>query len=145
LTRLRFLGCQTLRVCGIVLILLKKDGIVNRMTEIKPTIAFEEFEKLDVRIGTILTAELVEGSNKLIKLEVYFGVLGKRQILTGLAKWYQPADLVGKQTTFVINLATRVMKGLESQGMIFALGLNEENKPVLLMPAEAVENGEGAR
>jgi methionyl-tRNA synthetase len=59
--------------------------------------------------------------------------------------WYAPEDFVGMQTTFVVNLEPRKMMGLESQGMIFALGLDDDKKAVFLQPKESVENGEGAR
>ena len=119
--------------------------IVNHMKEPKNTINHDEFSKVDVRVGTIVAACKVEKSEKLLKLEVDFGELGKRQILTGIAAWCNPEDLVGMQTTFVINLEPRKMMGLESQGMIFALGLDDDKKPVFLLPKESVENGEGAR
>jgi methionine--tRNA ligase beta chain len=115
------------------------------MTEQKPEIKIEDLAKLDVRVGTIIAAEAVTGSSKLIKLQVDFGSLGQRQILTGMQKWYKPEDFMGMQTTFVVNLAPRKMMGLESQGMIFALGLTDESTPVFLVPKQKVENGEGAR
>lgn len=115
------------------------------MKEIKPTVNYDDFSKIDVRIGTILAAEMVPASQKLIRLDVDFGELGKRQIITGIAHWYKPEDLVGLQTTFVINLETRKLMGLESQGMIFALGLNDEEKPIFLKPLDTVRDGEGAR
>lgn len=115
------------------------------MKEAKNSINFNEFNKIDVRVGTIIGAESVERSKKLIKLEVDLGELGKRQVLTGIAQWYKPEDLVGMQTTFVVNLESRKLMGLESQGMIFALGLDDNKKPVFLLPKDSVENGEGAR
>jgi len=115
------------------------------MIDIKPEIAYDDFVKLDVRVGTITNASTVEGSTKLIKLEVDFGELGKRQILSGIAKWYTPEDLVNKQTTFVVNLPIRKMMGLESQGMLFAAGLSDDEKPVLLIPNSVIDNGNGVR
>ena len=115
------------------------------MKELKNTINYEEFSKIDVRVGTIIKAEKIEKSGKLLKLEVDFGELGTRQILAGIAAWYKPEDLIGMQTTFVVNLETRKLMGLESQGMIFALGLDDDKKPVFLLSKESVENGEGAR
>lgn len=126
-------------------ILKEISAIVNHMKDPKSTINYDEFSKIDVRVGTIISAEKVDKSIKLLKLEVDFGELGKRQILSGIAAWYQPEELVGVQTTFVINLETRKIMGLESQGMIFALGLDDDKKSVLLLPKEGVENGEGAR
>jgi len=119
--------------------------IVNHVKETKNIINYEEFSKIDVRVGTVINAERVKKSEKLIKLEVDFGELGKRQILTGIAEWYKPEDLVGMQTTFVVNLEARKLMGSESQGMIFTLGLDDDKKPVFLLPKESVENGEGAR
>ena len=115
------------------------------MKEAKNTINYEDFDKIDVRIGTIISAENVKNSKKLIRLEVDFGELEKRQVLTGIAEWYKPEDLIGMQTTFVVNLEPRKLMGLESQGMVFALGLDDNKKPVFILPREPVENGEGAR
>lgn len=113
------------------------------MINIKPEITYEDFSKLDIRLGTIIDAQAVEGSLKLLKLNVDFGELGNRQILSGIAKDFKPEDLIGKQTTFVLNLATRKMMGLESQGMLFAID-NKDNKTVLFTTYEPVDNGEGA-
>ncbi len=115
------------------------------MKEAKPQIKYDDFAKVDVSIWTILTAEKIEKSEKLMKLEVDFGELGKRQILAGIAAWYKPEDLVGMQTTFVFNLEPRKMMGMESQGMLFAVGLDDEAKPVLLRISSPVANGDGAR
>jgi len=115
------------------------------MKEQKTNINYEDFSKIDIRVGTITNAEKVEKSEKLLKLEVDFGELGKRQILTGMAMWYQPEGLIGMQTTFVINLEPRKMMGMESQGMIFAVGLSDDKKPTFLLPKEPIENGDGAR
>lgn len=113
------------------------------MTNIKPEISYEDFAKIDIRLGTITNAENVPGSEKLLKLMVDFGELGIRQILSGIAKDFKPENLINKQTTFVINLATRKMMGLESQGMLFAID-NKDNKTVLFSTYEPVDNGEGA-
>lgn len=103
-------------------------------------IDYNHFAQIEIKIGTITQAEKVEGSDKLLKLQVDFGT-EQRQILTGIAKWYNPQDLVGIQTPFVVNLASRKMMGLESQGMILGIGENTEEKPTLLTPAEQVPNG----
>ena len=109
------------------------------MTEMKPLIKFDDFAKVDMRIGTVLLAEDIEGSEKLIKMEVDFGDLGKRQILAGIKSWYGPEDLVGKQLPFVINIEPRKMMGLESQGMILAADSNDG--AVILLPDQTVING----
>lgn len=114
-------------------------------TNIKEVMTYEDFTKLDVRVGTIVNCERVKDSEKLLRLEVDFGPLGLRQILSGIAKWYLPEELIGVQTTFVVNLPTRKMMGFESQGMLFALGLDDAEKPILLISKAKVANGNGAR
>jgi methionine--tRNA ligase beta chain len=98
----------------------------------------DDLVKLNLRIGTIKTVEPVEGSEKLLKLQVDLGE-EQRQILSGIAKWYTPEDLIGKQVVIVANLAPRSMMGLESEGMI--LCANNEEGPVLLSPVRPVESG----
>src|SRR3989344_2398875 len=95
----------------------------------KSEMQIEDLEKLDIRVGTILNAEKVEDSSKLIKLEVDFGELGKRTILTGMQMYFEPQDFIGMQTIFLLNLKPRRMMGIESQGMILALGLEDDSKP----------------
>lgn len=90
-------------------------------------IAFEDFAKLEIRIGKILTAEKIEGADRLLKLEVDFGPSAssgssKRQIVSGIAEFYKPEDLVGKLSPFIVNLEPRIIRGVESQGMILAAG-----------------------
>jgi methionyl-tRNA synthetase len=85
----------------------------------------------------IISAERIEGSEKLLKLRVSFGALGGRQVLSGIAAWFpDPAALVGKRVPFVTNLAPRMMMGLESQAMILATG-GEEGNPLSLFETQA--------
>lgn len=84
-------------------------------------ISIDDFKKVEIRIGEIMSAEPIEGSDKLLKLKVNFGDQ-ERQVLSGIAKFAAPADLVGKRYPFVTNLAPRMMMGLESQAMILAVG-----------------------
>ena len=116
------------------------------MAAIKPVTTIDNFESIDIRVGTVLEAELVLNSKKLIRLVVDFGTeLGKKQILTGLAQWFTPQDFVGLQSTFVLNFPPRKMAGLDSEGMIVAIGLDDTKKPVLLAPLGGAENGDGVR
>ena len=108
------------------------------------TISFEDFQKIDIRIGKIISVERVEDSDKLLKLEVDFGVLEsgegiRRQVIAGLAQFYAPEALIGKECPFAFNLAPRTLKGLESQGMI--LCPSDESSPVLLHPDKEVKPG----
>lgn len=100
-------------------------------------ISFDEFSKVELVVGTILEAEEVEGSEKLIKQIVDFGELGKKQILSGIKKWYKPSQLVGKQFVYVFNLESRMMMGLASEGMLLATDTDKPNpiKPISKVPA----------
>lgn len=101
-------------------------------------ISFDEFSKLELKVGTILEAEEVDGSEKLIKLMVDLGEEKPRQILAGIKKWYSPEKLIGKQFVFVANLEPRMMMGLESNGMLLAA---DGKKPVPLKPSSKVPPG----
>lgn len=105
-------------------------------------INFEDFKKLQIRIGLIVEAEGVEGTDKLLKLQVDFGD-EKRQIVSGIAEFYAPEKLVGKQFPFVVNLEPRIIRGVESQGMI--LGITDGEKVVLLKPQKKVSPGSNVR
>ncbi|KKS17156.1 MAG: Methionine-tRNA ligase [candidate division WWE3 bacterium GW2011_GWC1_41_7] len=111
---------------------------ISFMENVKPEIEIDDLYKIDVRIGTIKHAEAVPNSKKLIKLDVDYGDAETRQILTGMLEYYDPAELTGMQTTFIVNLKPRKMMGLESHGMIFAA---DGEKPVFLKPGGQVENG----
>jgi methionine--tRNA ligase beta chain len=108
-------------------------------------ITIDDLAKVEIRVGTILEAEDVAGSEKLIKTIVDFGDpstgsgLGRRQILSGIKQWYKPESLVGKQFVYVVNLESRMMMGLESQGMLLAA--EGEIKPMPLKPAGKVPAG----
>ena len=84
---------------------------------LKPEIVFDDFAKIDLRVGTIVSAEKVEKADKLLKLEVDLG-FETRTIVSGIAMHFNPADIVGKQVSVVVNLAPRKMRGIESNGMI---------------------------
>ena len=101
------------------------------------TISFDDFKKLDIRIGTIVVAERIEGADKLLRLEIDLGS-EKKQILAGIAQWYTPDDLVGKQIPILANLEPRMMRGLESQGMMLAA---DDGRPILLHPQEKITAG----
>lgn len=140
-------------------------------------ITVDEFHAVEMKVGTILVAEYIEGADKLLRLEVDFGpkvheakpaqevkeegstpadesAIDResesvpeerdiRQILSGIRAYYEPADLIGKQCPFVVNLAPRTMRGLESHGMILAVGVGPE--AVLLHPDKPVPPGSALR
>ncbi len=107
--------------------------------ESKPLIQFEDFAKLDLRIGTITEAIKLEKADKLLQLTVDIGS-EKRTVLSGIAIQYKPEDLIGRQVTLVANLAPRKMRGVESQGMVL-MAHDRDGKLVFLASAEPVREG----
>ena len=105
-----------------------------------PEITIDEFVKVNLSVGTIISCEPLEKSDKLYKLEVDFGQFGKRQILSGVRKYFAPDDLIGKQALFVVNLAPRKMMGLESHGMLLT-AQDEQGNLQLMTPFNPVGNG----
>ena len=101
-------------------------------------ITIDNFKKIELKVVKVISVERVEGSDKLLKLEVDLGD-EKRQIVSGIAKSYNPEDLVGKEIIIVANLEPRSLMGLESQGMVLAAG--SESGPVLLVPEKEVAPG----
>ncbi len=97
-------------------------------------ITIDDFAKVELKVGTVLEAGEVEGSDKLIKQIVDFGD-EKRQVLSGIKQWYKPKDLVGKQFIYVTNLEPKQMMGLESQAMILA---TDSTKPIPISGASQV-------
>lgn len=104
-------------------------------------VSFEDFSKLELKIGTIIEAEAVEASENLIRLKVDLGEEAPRQILARIRKWFAPADLVGEQVVVAANLEPKMMMGLESQGMLLAAG----DEPVLLTVSKEVPPGTKVR
>ncbi len=110
-------------------------------------ITIDDFAKIEARLGKVLKAEAVEGSDKLIRFELDFGEVDAegnpvpRQILSGIKKWYtEPEKLIGKTMLFCTNLEPRPMMGLESHGMLMAVdGL--DGQPVFLVPDQEVKPG----
>ena len=108
---------------------------------LKPEIAFDDFAKIDLRIGTIVSAEKVEKADKLLKLSVDLG-FETRTIVSGIALHFKPEDIVGKQVTVVVNLAPRKMRGIESNGMIL-MAEDKSGKLHFVNPDTKVDEGSG--
>lgn len=106
---------------------------------VKPEISFDDFSKMDIRIGKILKAEPVEKSKKLLKLLVDTGI-DVRTVMSGIAEHLKPEEVVGKQVTILVNLAPRKIMGVESQGMIL-MASDKDGKLRLLQPSEVVAPG----
>lgn len=99
----------------------------------------DDFQKIEIRLGTVLSVDAVEGADKLYILKVNLGEESPRQILSGIREFVEPEDLLGKQFPFVTNLAPRMLRGHESQGMILAG--SEGETLALLNPTVTLPNG----
>ena len=110
---------------------IKMEGIVT----------FDDWSKLDLRVGTIKKVEDIEGADKLYKLEVETGKGDKRTICAGIKEYYSKDDLKGKQIIVVVNLEPRKMRGIESQGMLLAASSDDHKKVVLVSPEKKVDSG----
>ena len=105
-------------------------------------IGFDDFKKIEMKVGEVVEAERVEGSDKLVKLVVDIGS-EKRQIVAGIAKHYSPEELKGRQVSVVANLEPRDIFGHQSQGMLLAADI--DGRPVLISPDENVDPGSRIR
>ena len=105
----------------------------------KVEISFEEFQKLDLRIGKIIEANQIPGSRNLIRILVDFGT-EKRQAVAGLLRWYKPQDIVDKKCVFILNLQRRKVMGVESQCMILAAE-DDKGNVVVLKPEKDIMEG----
>jgi methionyl-tRNA synthetase len=112
-------------------------------TPILPNIEFPDFEKLDIRVGTVLECQKVPKADKLLQFKIDDG-LGGRTILSGIAQYYNPEDLVGKQVCFIANLAPRKIRGIESQGMILS-ALNADGTLAVTTVEKPVNPGSEVR
>ena len=114
----------------------KEEKVVSH----KPYIEFEDFEKLELKVGKIVEAEKVENADKLLKFLVDFGT-EKRTIVSGVAKHYTPEQMLGKQIVAVLNLKPRKIKGIESQGMILYSYANDDKEFCFITPEKEISNG----
>ncbi|MGI9105100.1 MAG: methionine--tRNA ligase subunit beta, partial [Pyrinomonadaceae bacterium] len=104
-------------------------------------IGIEDFVKVEMRVGEILTAERVPKSDKLLRFTIDLGEPEPRQILAGIAEHYEPEKLIGCKIVVVSNLKPRKLRGFESQGMVLAASIGDEGRPVLATFTEDVPNG----
>lgn len=111
----------------------------NDITPAEDKINFDDFMKVKMKVGKVLTAEKVEGSPKLLKLSVDFGEEAPRQVLSGIAKTFQPEQIMGNSFVFVVNLLPRQILGMESQAMILAA--HDDQGMVLFSPTREIQSG----
>jgi methionyl-tRNA synthetase len=118
----------------------KENEMANqKANSIRETIAFDDFTKLDIRVGTVLDCQKVPKADKLLQFKIDDG-LGGRTIVSGIAQHYKPEELIGKQVCFIANLAPRMLKGIESQGMILSAE-NADGKLAIIQPISEVLPG----
>ncbi len=111
------------------------------MSEVKPIVEFDDLDKIDVRVGMIVTVEDIVKSDKMVKLTVDFGTF-TRTILVGMKKEREnPKEIEGQQALFIVNLAPKKMFGEVSEGMLFDIGYEDGIVPVLAQPEKPVPNG----
>jgi len=116
----------------------------DKMSNIKENIEMDDLDKIDIRVGTILSVEDIERSDKMVKLVVDFGDFN-RTILVGMKKEREnPTEITGHQALFVVNLAPRKIFGEISEGMLFDIGYADGITPVLAQPEKVVTNGSRA-
>lgn len=108
--------------------------------EKKPEISYDDFAKLEIRVGTVMAAELIPDTDKLLKCTIDFGDFGVRTIVSGIALFRKPEEIIGKQLPYIVNLAPRMLRGVESQGMLLAASPGGEGL-ALLIPDTQVPNG----
>ncbi|MGK7395616.1 MAG: methionine--tRNA ligase [Candidatus Cyclobacteriaceae bacterium M3_2C_046] len=118
-----------------------EDGKPKIAQSLKPEITFDDFSKMDIRVGTILEAEKVPKSKKLLKLKVDTG-LDQRTVVSGIAEHFSPEQVLGQQVCVLTNLAPRKIMGIQSKGMIL-MAQNEEGKLFFIQPGETITNGSG--
>ena len=106
---------------------------------VKEVIQFEDFSKMDIRVGTILEAEKVAKTDKLLKLKIDTG-LDQRTVVSGIAQYFKPEELIGRRVSILVNLAPRKLKGIESQGMIL-MAENPDGTLFFVTPGEGAVNG----
>jgi methionyl-tRNA synthetase len=118
----------------------KKENEMNvAASPAKDTIEFDDFMKVDIRTGTILEAEKVAKTKKLLKLKIDTGI-DQRTVVSGIAEFYKPEDIIGKKVSVLVNLAPRKLRGIESQGMIL-MAEDKDGKLCFVSPTEDVSNG----
>lgn len=119
----------------------KKANAINNaeVTPQKPNVSFEDFSAMDIRVGTILEAEKVTKTKKLLKLTIDTGI-DKRTIISGIAEYFSPEEIIGKQVSVLVNLAPKNLKGIESQGMIL-MAENADGELCFVEPQKQFKNG----
>ena len=105
----------------------------------KENVKFEDFSAMDIRVGSIVSAERVKKTKKLLKLEIDTGI-DIRTVVSGIAEHYKPEDIIGRQVSILVNLAPRTIKGIESQGMVL-MAEDKDGTLTFVTPSVTTSNG----
>jgi len=114
-------------------------AVVTNLKPMKPEITYEDFSKLDIRVGTVLEAEKVPKTDKLLKLKIDTGI-DQRTVVSGIAAYFKPEEIVGRRVSILVNLAPRKLKGIDSQGMIL-MAENPDGTLFFVKPDDGAVNG----
>jgi methionyl-tRNA synthetase len=127
------------------LLATKKANEIEQVTvnQAKENIVYEDFAKLDIRVGTIIAAEKVAKTKKLLKLTIDTGI-DKRTVVSGIAEYFEPEKIIGQQVSILVNLAPKILKGIESQGMIL-MAENSDGALVFVAPSTKIKEGSEIR
>jgi len=115
------------------------EAIAWKAAPAKENISYEQFAAMDIRIGTVLEAELVPKTSKLMKLKIDTG-FDQRTVVSGIAEYFRPEEVVGRQVSILVNLEPRTLRGIESQGMIL-MAENTDGKLEFVLPSQPLANG----
>jgi len=120
---------------------IKKDNLLRekKVKPFKENVSFEEFQKMDIRVGTIIEAEKIPRTKKLLKLKIDTGI-DKRTVVSGIAEFHKANEIIGKQVAILVNLSPRKIKGIESEGMIL-MAENIDNVLNFIAPTNNTKNG----
>ncbi|HAP50287.1 MAG TPA: methionine--tRNA ligase subunit beta, partial [Porphyromonadaceae bacterium] len=120
---------------------IKQENIVNNFVPkaVADPCTYDDFARLDIRVGTVLDCQKVKKADKLLQFTIDDGMKG-RTIVSGIAKWYDPAELIGKQVCFIANFPPKRLKGIDSQGMILSAE-DADGRLVVIGPTGPVKPG----
>ena len=117
----------------------QNDTVSIKVSPQKPNISYDDFAKMDIRVGTILEAEKVAKTKKLLKLTIDTGI-DKRTVVSGIAEYYEPENIIGRQVSILVNLEPRDIRGIQSQGMIL-MAENSNGELSFILPEKLINNG----
>ena len=141
--RILFTKIEDIQISQQIAKLKKPPKKSSKFPPMKNEITFDEFMKMDIRVGTIKAAEKVKKTDKLLKLTIDTGV-DIRTVVSGIAKHYKPKEIIGQKVSVLLNLAPKRIRGIESQGMIF-MAESQQGELAFISPTKDLEPGDSIR